>query len=62
MQKVQKVQTVQKNAKMRLHPFSIHERCKMCKKKSAFAHFPALPGRIDLCPGLHWIELSHKLK
>ena len=42
MQKVQKVQTVQ--------------------KKSAFAHFPALPGRVDLCPGLHWIELSHKLK
>ena len=63
VQKVQKVQTVQKKMQKCV---CIHFRgtkgAKCAKKKSAFAHFPALPGRIDLCRGLHWIELSHKLK
>ena len=62
MQKVQKVQTVQKKCKNAFASIFEARKVQNVQKKSAFAHFPALPGRIDLCPGLHWIELSHKLK
>ena len=59
---VQKVQ--KKIAKMRLQPFFEARNVQnVQKKKQVHSHiFPALPGRMDLCPGLHWIELWNKIK